>query len=214
MITFENPALKEFVREIRDELVVAQVLIRRSGVGYQLRHVDDRSAAAESLKRIPLNEARTLAQSTAAGAFRPLKSAPTLRRGWRMELSDDAELEAALSRLYPGAVADWFATRAAKPPVTNFRDFVNRQSGMYRITAKLTDEQAAQVIKRVCAAESCLKRRLWSVAAPDPDSAEGKSIIPCLEPCAILLESARKSMRAEQREKEQSLGLADDTGAY
>jgi hypothetical protein len=214
MSLFENPALNAFVAKMGDELLVAQVLIRREGEGYQLRHVDDRDFAMESLKRIPLNEARTLAQFTAAGAFRPLKSAPNLRRGWRMVLSDDAELEGALSRLYPGAVADWFATRAAKPPVTNFREFVNRQSGMYRITAKLTDEQAAQVIKKVCATESCLKRRLWSVAGLEPDRAGQKSIIPCLEPCAILLESARQAMRAEQREKERAPGLADDTDAY
>src|SRR5690606_10109739 len=33
------------------------------------------------------------------------------------------------------------------------------------------------------------------------DSRAGKSEIPCLEPCAMLLELARKSMRIEQEEK-------------
>ncbi len=213
MKLIENPILKEFATEIGDELALAQVLIRRNGTGRELRHVDDRDTAAESLREIPLNEARTLAQYTAAGAFRPLKSAPTLQRGWRMLLKDDTELEAALDRLYPGALADWRAARMGNPPVTNFREFVNRQSGMYRITAKLTDGQAAQVIKGVCAAEFCLKRRLWSVATLEPDSPEGKSLIPCLEPCAILLESARKAMRAEQRENGQVLKLAEDRDA-
>ena len=34
-----------------------------------------------------------------------------------------------------------------------------------------------------------------------PDAAEEKSLIPCLEPCAILLEFARKALRLEQEEK-------------
>ena len=33
------------------------------------------------------------------------------------------------------------------------------------------------------------------------DAAEEKSLIPCLEPCALLLELARKAIRLEQGEK-------------
>src|SRR5580692_3391050 len=139
MMVIENPALKEFAAQIGSELVLAQVLIRRSGAGYALRHEEDRNMTAESLRVIKGNEARLLAQYTTAGAFRPLKSAPTLQRGWRMALAGDAELESALNQLYPGAVADWRAARTANPPVTNFREFTNRQSGMYRITAQLSD---------------------------------------------------------------------------
>jgi hypothetical protein len=210
----ENPALKEFAAQIGSELVLAQVLIRRSGAGYELRHVVDRDATPESLRVIKGNEARLLAQYTAGGVFRPLKSAPTLQRGWRMPLAGDLELEAALSQLYPGALADWRAARGANPPVTNFREYTNRQSGMYRITAKLSDAQAANVIKTVCAKEFCLKRRLWTVAGLETDPAAEKSLIPCLEPCAMLMESARKAMRLEQQGKtEPNPKLADDAEA-
>lgn len=204
MTVIENPALKEFAAQIGSELVLAQVLIRRSGAGYELRHVADRDAAAESLRVIKRNEARLLAQYTAAGAFRPLKSAPTLQRGWRMVLSGDVELEAALNQLYPGALADWLAARMANPPVTNYRDYTNRQSGMYRITTKLSDAQAANVIKTTCDKEFCLKRRLWTVAGLATDPAAEKSLIPCLEPCAVLMESARKAVRMEQQGKTES----------
>ena len=214
MKVIENPALKEFAAQIESELVLAQVLIRRSGVGYELRHLEDRDAVAESLRLIKLNEARLLTQYTAAGVFRPLKSAPTLQRGWRMVLAGDAELEAALSQLYPGAIADWHAVRKGSPPVTNFREYANRQSGMYRITAKLSDAQAARVITATCAKEFCLKRRLWTVAGLAPDAAAEKSVVPCLEPCAILMESARKAMRMEQQGKtEAALKLAEDEEA-
>ncbi|HZV33706.1 MAG TPA: DR2241 family protein [Verrucomicrobiae bacterium] len=204
-----NPALQHFVAQIGNELVIAQVLIARQGAGYELRHIEDRELAANSLRSVKPEDARALAQFTASGKFRPLKSAPTLQRGWRIAAAKDNELETALARLYPGAIADWHAAQSASPPVTHYRDYVNRQSGMYRITAMLTDAQAAEVARTVCDAKNCLKRRLWTVGGLAPDVAENKSIIPCLEPCAVLMEAARKAFRDAQEEK-RSMELADD----
>jgi 4Fe-4S iron-sulfur cluster binding domain/DR2241 stabilising domain len=200
MVAIENPALKAFVAQVGDEVTLAQVLIRRSGGGYELRHVQDRDHAAESLRTVRPTEARLLAQFTSAGEFRPLKAAPTLQAGWRMLAATDTELELALGDLYPGALADWHAAQTSSPPVTNYRACTERQSGMYRITAKLTDVQAAEVITWGCGATQCLKRRLWTVTGLQPDPPGNKSLIPCLEPCAVLLELARKAARAGQKE--------------
>jgi hypothetical protein len=198
MVMIENPALREFVAQMGKEVMLAQVLIRRNGGGYELRHVHDRDLAAESLRAVRPAEGRLLAQFTVAGAFRPLKAAPTLPGGWRVLAATDAELEQALGGLYPGALADWHAERTPNPPVTDYRCYVERQSGMYRITAKLTDAQAAAIIRDGCDAARCLKRRLWTVAGLEPDSAGNKSLIPCLEPCAVLLELVRKAARTER----------------
>lgn len=200
MSTVENPALKAFIAQLRAEFTLAQVLIRRGSGGYELRQIDDRDAPADSLRQLPLTEVRSLAQYNAAGEFRPLKSAPDLKRGWRLSAANDAELEGALNQLYPGALADWFAAQAANPPVTNYREYTSRQSGMYRITTKLTDVQAAEVIQAVCDKSRCLKRRLWTVTGKAADEAGAKSIIPCLEPCAVLMESARQALRNSQPE--------------
>src|SRR4029077_3431652 len=117
-------------------------------------------------------------------------------------------------QLYPGVLADWYAARDASPPITNYREFTNRQSGMYRITTKLNDAQVSEVIEAVCDKKCCLKRRLWTVAGLELGSATQKSLIPCLEPCAILLEAARKAMRLEQQGKTGSNPkLADDEEA-
>ena len=103
-------------------------------------------------------------------------------------------------------VQDWFAAQGV-PPVTNYREFTGRQTGMYRITQLLTDEQAGIVARAACQERFCLKRRLWTVEGLAPDTPgksaapSGKSEIPCLEPCAILLELARKATRIEQEEK-------------
>jgi hypothetical protein len=69
---------------------------------------------------------------------------------------------------------------------------------MYRITTMLPDAIAGAAIRACCHVDSCLKRRLWSVDGLAPEEAGPKSVIPCLEPCALMLEFARKVARLEQ----------------
>ena len=208
MAVMNNPALAAFCADLAAERVLAQVRVRREAAGFELRHVNDREAASESLRAVAVTELRSLTNHTASGAFRPIKAAPNLRAGWRCVAASEAELEVALNQLYPGAVADWFAAQQSAPPVTHYREFTARQSGMYRITTMLTDAQAGKVTGVCCDARFCLKRRLWTVEGLAPDPADAKSLIPCLEPCAVLLEFARKAVRIEQEENKPSLTLA------
>ena len=201
MTSANHPALQAFVAQIDRELVFAQVLIRRVEPGYELRHVADRDRAAKTLRELRLSDLRQLAQFTASGAFRPLKAAPSLPAGWWLRVKDDAALDTALNQLYPGTIADWFAAQSPSPPVTNYREFSNRQTGIYRVTTMLDDAQAAQVARACCHKNFCLKRRIWIVNGLAPEAVEAKSLIPCLEPCAVLLEFARKAMRMEQQKK-------------
>jgi hypothetical protein len=192
-----NPAFEAFMTELGSELVFGEILLRKNAGGFQLCHVQDREVA--ELREAELTELRQLAQFTSANEFRPLKSAPTLRRDWRFVTANSSDVEMALQMVYPGAVADWFAARQPGPPVTHYRDFTSRQSGMYRITATLTDVQAARVARAGCDRQFCLKQRWWTVEGLEPDRPEAKSVIPCLEPCAVLLEFARTAARLEQR---------------
>jgi hypothetical protein len=196
-----NPALRAFAARLGDERQFAQVLVRRMEGGYDLRHAADRRAPESALREVPLAELRRLAQFTAEGAFRPLKAAPNLARGWRHRAPDLRALGEALDRIYPGAVADWFAAQSAAPPITDFRTFAARQTGMYRAVALLKDSRVARVIRATCDARFCLKQRLWSVEGLPADPAAAKSLIPCLEPCALLLEFARKAARFEQEDQ-------------
>lgn len=193
-----NPAVESFAAEIDPELVLAEVLILRVTRAFELRHVGDRSVPATQLNLLAISELRALTQSTVTGAFRPLKSAPSLRRGWRTTAANANEIGLALQHLYPNAVADWFAAGQTPPPITHYREFTNRQTGMYRITQLLTDLQAGAMIRACCDPKVCLKRRLWSVQGLEIDAPEAKSLIPCLEPCALLLEFARTVARLQQ----------------
>ncbi|MGD0814341.1 MAG: DR2241 family protein [Verrucomicrobiota bacterium] len=196
-----NPALSAFVAGLETESFFGQVWIRRIERGFELRHVADRDCDSATLRPLAQDDIRPVAQFTACGAFRPLMSAPDLQHGWRATARDANALGAALNLLYPGAVADWFAAQAPLPPVTSYREFAGRQTGMYRITARLDDAAAGAVIETCCQIEFCLKRRLWTVEGLPPDPPGAKSDLPCLEPCAVLLESARKKARAELDKK-------------
>lgn len=195
---FYNPAATAFVAWVGAERSVGQVLIRREADSFSMRHEADRDRTG--LRELPWNELRALVQTTAKGAFRPLKSAPTLVNGWLVSQLSAADAPSALDLLYPGFVADWHAVQSGTPPVTHYREFTNRQTGMYRITQLLNDAQAGQVIRASCHQDFCLKRRLWTVDGQAADG-EGKGVIPCLEPCAVLLEFARKAARIEQGER-------------
>jgi hypothetical protein len=196
-----NPALRQFAAQLGEAVVLAQVLVCPRDQGFELRHIADRSVDSSQLREVTPEALRTLAQFAADGTFRPLKSAPNLASGWRTVAADVEQLGVALEGLYPGAIADWFAARGLEPPVTHYRKFTERQTGMYRLTTMLDDVQAGRVAVACCDARFCLKRRLWTVPGLAADEPDAKSVIPCLEPCAVLLEFARKTVRLEQEDK-------------
>jgi sirohydrochlorin cobaltochelatase len=205
-----TPDVAAFAAAIPSELLFGQVLIRRREKGFELRHADDRQSDPKNLRALEIPDLRPLAQFTSRVAFRPLKAAPNLPSGWRLLAADDAALGESLDKLYPGAVPDWFAAQSPQPPVTSYRQFTARQSGMYRLTTHLDDALAGAMVRACCHADFCMKRRLWTVGSLAPDPASAKSVIPCLEPCAILLEFARKIARLEQQE---SPPATDDSAA-
>jgi len=188
-------AMQEVLAESGESWDWAQVRVSRVGSGFELRHRDDVGRADSELMVLGVEALRGWADEAAKGAFRPLKSAPNLRGGWRCRVSDPAGLEAALNDLYPGSVADWWAARHEPGCATSFREYFGRQTGMYRVAQRLTETQAALVFGACCAPRFCLKQRLWEVPGLAPDRVEVTSVIPCLEPCAIALEMGRRAMK-------------------
>jgi hypothetical protein len=58
----------------------------------------------------------------------------------------------------------------------------------------------ADAIRACCHPKFCLKQRLWSVEGLATDKPEIKSLIPCFEPCAVMLEFARTAARVAQEQ--------------
>src|SRR5260370_213515 len=101
------------------------------------------------------------------GKYRPLKTAPNLRRGWQLELVDLGELRRALDYFYPGRVAVLAASTEARLSTTPLRETLDRQSGMYRIAAKISDAQIDNVVGNFCKSDGgCLRTILWKRDAP------------------------------------------------
>jgi sirohydrochlorin cobaltochelatase len=158
-----------------------------------------------------------LARFDDAGTYRPLKTAPTLRHGWKLSVSDIADLRLALDHFYPGRLPAFLAFRNGDLVTTSFRETLERQSGMYRIAAQIGEEQADELIGRFCRSDGgCLRTILWkrdrSGTAPstklpaekfDPQNDQtsgGKAVVPllCQEACNLLVAEARAVVQAER----------------
>ena len=108
------------------------------------------------------NDAVELAKFSDDGEYRPLKTAPNLRHGWRLELADLGALQQALDFFYPGRLAALAAWEADRLPRTPLRETLNRQTGMYRVAAKISDQQ----IDRLVAASVARKEARRDVCGP------------------------------------------------
>jgi len=193
-----NPAIRAFMAHVDPSMPFGQVIVRREAASFEVRPAVDAASAPGELDLLIPKELRSRVARDAQGRFRPLQSAPDLPSGWRASAASATELWEILNVLYPGAVGDWYALAHQKQSPVGYRDFVNRQSGMFRNAAKLSDPQATQVARACCAPHHCLKNRLWNLSeTAGPRPIDSPRLV-CLEPCQILLELARRQFKLDQ----------------
>jgi sirohydrochlorin cobaltochelatase len=186
---------------------MGQILIARLADGWELRHEADAGAA-----NLPRHEsaaaARGLANLDDTGGYRPLKTAPNLRRGWTFFARDIAELRKALDAFYPAMIGVWLARAEGQLVPVHLRDTLGRQTGMYRVTQKITDAQAQETIGHTCEPRAgCLKTILWQISPSVPITSlpaekfipPGGSALPlfCHEACNILVAATRKTVKGD-----------------
>ena len=198
-----------------------QILVqKKKGAGFVLSHRDD-----ESLDHLQTyqdtEDAIEIAKYDDAGNYRPLKTAPNLRHGWRLDLATLDELRRALDYLYPSRLAVFAAWKSGYLKTTALRETLDRQSGMYRVAAKISDPQINDLVANFCRSDSgCLRTILWkrdrngviaSAKLPkekfdpgvDQNVAESNSSIPatvpllCQEACNLLVAECRKVVKSE-----------------
>lgn len=204
---------------VNDGGAIGQILIRKTESGeFVLSHRNDDLRRGGRHFTQP-EDAIEIAKYDEAGNYRPLKTAPSLRHGWQLNAAGLGELRRALDYFYPGRLAALNAWKANRLVTTTLRDTLNRQSGMYRVAAKISDAQINDVVGNVCKSNGgCLRTILWkrdaSGAAPstklpqekyDPACDQGggnRPAIPllCQEPCAVLLNECRKAVKSEPNE--------------
>ena len=138
-----------------------QILVRKTSKSFVLCHRDDE--AHDQLEMFRNAEgAIEIARYDDDGNYRPLKTAPNLRHGWRMELGTTEELKRALDNFYPGRLAVFVAWKSGQLRTTPLRETLDRQSGMYRIAAKISDAQIDDLVADFCRSNGgCLRTILW-----------------------------------------------------
>jgi sirohydrochlorin cobaltochelatase len=158
--------MRDLIEEIFNGLAVpfslGQILVRRREcAGFVLLHRDDASLDLLETYR-DAEGAIGIAKYDDAGNYRPLKTAPNLRHGWRLELATVEELRRALDYFYPGRLAVFAAWKSGYLKTTALRETLDRQSGMYRVAAKISDPQINDLVMDFCRSDTgCLRTILW-----------------------------------------------------
>ena len=215
--------IEEIFHSLSAPFYFGQILIRkRTGADFVLLHRDD-----ESLDRLQTyqdaEDAIEIAKYDDAGNYRPLKTAPNLRHGWRLELATVEALRRALDYFYPGRLAVYAAWKSGQLKTAALRETLDRQSGMYRAAAKISDPQINDLVANFCRSDSgCLRTILWKrdprgaiastklpkekfdpaydqASALDSPGSTPPATVPllCQEACNLLVAQCRKVMKGE-----------------
>jgi sirohydrochlorin cobaltochelatase len=158
-----------------------------------------------------------LAKFDDAGNYRPLKTAPTLRHGWILSVGTLTELRVALDHFYPGRLAAFCVAQQEELKTTPLRETLERQTGMYRIAARITDAQADELVGNFCRSDGgCLRTVLWrrDAAGTIPSTklppekfdaaydqtGRREAVIPllCQEACNLLVAAARNVVQSSR----------------
>jgi sirohydrochlorin cobaltochelatase len=199
-----NDTLAAWLASGRDSIGEIAITTNSDG-SFSLCHIADLDQEGLQVHHAA-NDALFIARNDANGAFRPLHSAPTMNRGWRLDLATLEDLRLALDFFYPAALGMALALEQEKLVSVPLREMLSRQTGMYRFANNITDEQAHAMIGKCCANTKCTRRILWPLTASQPMANEAASkaqpnhasnAIPllCIEACTHIVSAARKVAR-------------------
>jgi sirohydrochlorin cobaltochelatase len=193
-------------------IFIGEVAIRNLDDGtFELAHRNTEVAPAVNFAA---GDALEVAKFDEKGNYRPLRTAPNLRRGWKIIALNIPDVIAVTDAIYPGRLAAWRAWKTKRLKTTSLRETLNRQSGMYRVAAKISDEQIDKLVGNFCRSDGrCLRTILWrrnahgqiasSKLPPQKfDSAHdqtsrGEKCIPllCQEACNLLVAACREMVK-------------------
>ena len=194
---------------------IGEIEVRTVQEGFALRHYADAGRASGELERIDVDGVRAIANLDAQGRFRPLKTMPNLRRGWALIVVDLTELRAVLDLFYPAMTGLCARHERGELAPVPLRDTLQRQSGMYAVTRRITDEEADTLAGTFCeSGAGCLKTILWQIRAGRPlttlppakfDLLENQTgaaarAVPmlCHEACNLFVAKAREVVRQKR----------------
>jgi hypothetical protein len=137
---------------------------------FVIRHwKDDESQQQLAVENGPI-AALKIVRYDEEGNYRALKGAPNLRTGWELRLESVPEVRQAIDYFYPGAFSTWLAFNRGEITPVDLRQTLTRQTGMYRVTQKITGFEADELAGRFCQSHSgCLRTILWTIDGKTPE---------------------------------------------
>ena len=196
------------------ECFIGQLRISKLGDGgFAITHRDDRLRGDLELFE-GAEAASELSRFDDDRKYRPLKTAPNLRHGWELRAGDENSLHGVVEQFYPGRLSVLAAWNTGNLAITPFRETLARQSGMYRVSAKITDDQADTLVGNFCRSDGgCLRTILWKrdssgtlpssllpmgkYDASVDQTGNGSRAVPllCQEACNLLIAEAREVVK-------------------
>lgn len=168
-------------------------LSRTAGGVFEARHVDDMmTEILDDIDSVPA--LRELAKFDHAGEYRPLKTAPTLKTGWKTRCDCAGEFLKRLDAIYPAVFATWVTYDKGGLKPTSLRRTLDRQTGMYRFAGTISDQMANRMMRELCF-PGCVRKIAWPIDDDSPVSLikPAPHAIPviCTEACTFAISEAR-----------------------
>lgn len=185
-------------------------IVSSNGGVFVITHRAD--VSRHDLREVDAEDTHEIAKYDDAGEYRSLKTAPNLARGWRITAKNWNEVANVLDALYPGRLAVLDAYEAGRLTTTSLRETLSRQTGMYRVAAKISDEQIDGVVGKICRSDGgCLRTILWrrggdervgclpaekfDLAHDQAGGGERCAPLLCQEACNLLVAAARAAVK-------------------
>jgi sirohydrochlorin cobaltochelatase len=167
-----------------------QLLIKANSDQLIIQHIDD--PAPNQYVDSPA-ALRQLLSLDAHGNFRALRTGIDMPRGWYVQVNGFEALLAVLETIYPTAWIDYVDQQSDMLPIQTMAQVAERQTGIYRLVAKLPSSQLPNIVAAHCG--GCVRHATWF----DGSAVDGK--LPCPEPCQCWMSFALQQVEAERESK-------------
>ncbi len=143
---------------------------------------------------------RRYVRSDAAGRYRPLSGSRGLPPGWFVPLGGGLTADDVIEAVYPLALVHRQQAADGTLRIVPLDAVLDRQSGRYESARRLSDR--GRRIAREVLCRGCVRTPAWPLSSTEPPAPcavrPGPGVIPCPEPCSVLVALAREAAAWEQ----------------
>ncbi len=134
---------------------------------------------------------RSFVSQDATGRYRPLAGARSLPSDWQVVCDAESELTAVVDVIYPLAPSHIEQWRGGTLRLVSLDVVLARQTARYAVSNDLTPAGRAAAVESLCS--RCVKQPVWLHPSAPPPVDAPLQVIPCPEPCSVLVSLCREA---------------------